>query len=203
MTSPYVSYSRGTLGLMEQIKAPTTHGGKAGWCPDCEQWFGNLANHVPYCSKRDHEAAQAREAAYITRAASHSTAVPRAAQRWQHAVTDLDVAAVMYAIEAMNVDLVINKVGHWVGWQSGRGIRLHWVVSEMIRTGLLRHVIERQNTHHLVPALVHLKDDARGSACRFTGEDMGPMRSRLVTDLALVDCLHCLEVVATGHPRGL
>lgn len=190
--------------MTRQLNLITTHGGKSGRCPDCNRPFANLANHVPYCPARDHEAAAAREAAFIARAAAHSTAVPRTAQRWQHAVTDLDVAAVMYAIEAMSVDIQLNKAGNWTGWRvgSGTGIRLHWVVSEMIRTGLLRHVVHL-HADHLVPALVHLRDVDGWSACRFTGEDMGPMRSRLVTELALVDCLHCLEVVAPERVRRL
>lgn len=191
-------YSRG----MREINLTTTHGGKPGWCTGCGKPFANLANHAPYCLEIDHDAEAAKDQSFIDRAAAHATAIPRAEQRWQHAVTDQDVALVMYAIERMAVDIYLNRAGQWVGWRVGTGIRLNWVVSEMIRTGLLRHVIQH-GQHHLVPALVHLKGPDGWSACHFTGEDLGPMRSRLVTDLSLVDCLECEAAVARGASRGL
>ena len=189
---------------MREISLMTTHGGKAGRCPDCDQPFANLANHLPHCLHRDHEAATVRQANFIDRAVSHCTAVPRPAQAWQHAVTDRDVTAVMYAVEALAVDIQLNANHQWVGFRIGTGVRLHWVVSEMVRTGLLRHthVPGPASRSALVPALVHLKGTNGWSACRFIGEHLGPMRARLVRDLALVDCLDCLAI-AEEQSRGL
>jgi hypothetical protein len=144
---------------------------------------------------------------FMIRATAHALAEPRSAQRWQNRVTDLDVAGVLFAIEAEGIQPNRIKSGRWV---SGRNLivtthDLSTVISEMIRTGLLRHLMDRGpagTEHHLIPARVHLKD-GQWSACRFTGEDLGPMRARLVDDLALVDCLECEQAVARGHARGL
>lgn len=189
---------------MQEINLMTTHGGKAGRCPDCGKPFTNLANHLPHCRHRDHNAAAIRQTNFIDRAVSHCTAVPRSSQAWQHAVTDRDVAVVMYAVEALAVDIQLNANHQWVGFRVGTGVRLHWVVSEMVRTGLLRHTHVPGPTSQgaLVPALVHLKASDGWSACHFTGEDLGPMRARLARDLALVDCLNCLAI-AEQHARGL
>jgi len=129
----------------------------------------------------------------------------RAAQRFQNGVTNLDVAIVFYAIEADGMMPRRLRSGRWVSGPHGRIPTRHdlsAVVNEMIRTGLLRHVVERDEDY-LVPALVHLMDGSRRSACLFTGEDLGPMRSRLISDLTLVDCLECEAAVARGGPRGL
>jgi hypothetical protein len=165
---------------------------------------------------------QERTQAFIVRAGAHARALaitPRA-QRWLEGVTDEDVAAVFYAIEAEGVRMHRGATGRWLADLSDRpwtvlrhrrgvvGRHLSVAVKEMIRTGLLRHWVERTpggDVDHLIPALVHLKDPREPvwSACRFTGEDFGPMRSRLVEDLALVDCLECEQAVARGGPRGL
>ncbi len=173
---------------MRQLNLMTTHGGKDGWCPDCNPPFANLANHVPFCNLRDHEAAQQRETVFISRAAAHANA----RNAWAHAVTDQDVALVMYAVEAMSVDIQQNSGGHWVGWRVGSGIRLHWVVTEMIRAGLLRDYRRPGRWRsELIPALVHLRGADGWSVCHFTGEGRGPMVGRTVTDPALADCLAC------------
>jgi hypothetical protein len=143
-------------------------------------------------------------------AAAHAAApaVLRAAQRWQDHVKDEDVALAMYAIER-GTRLYRNRAGRWippVGSPLGRGGHAHVnrVINEMIRTGLLRHVIkhEPEAVDYLVPALVHYRLDGM-SACLFSGEDLGPMRSRLVDRLDLVDCLQCVDMVAHGAVRGL
>jgi hypothetical protein len=160
--------------------------------------------HSPaYCLKVDWEAEAKRLEAFSTRAAAHATAAPKASQRWLAGVTDESVAVVLYAIEADHVEFYRDRTGRWHQPQGARyrSSMLSPTINEMIRTGLLRHVIER-DVDYLVPALVHLFDHGQ-SACRFTGEDMGPMRARLVTDLALVDCLECEAAVARGGPRGL
>ena len=61
--------------------------------------------------------------------------------------------------------------------------KLSTVIHEMVRTGLIRHHIVR-GSDYLIPAPVHLRqtheDATQTSACLFVGEDLGPMRSRLV-----------------------
>lgn len=143
------------------------------------------------------------------RAAAHAIAEAnlRSAQRWQNRVTDLDVAAVLYMLEAGPGEGPYRiKSGRWVMQHGVKVIGLvhdlSTVINEMIRTGLVRHVIDHE-VDYLVPALVHLCGRDGYSACHFTGEDLGPMRARLVNDLALVDCLECEAAVARGHARGL
>lgn len=136
----------------------------------------------------------------------------RAAQRWQHGVRDESVAAVMYAIERGTV-FYRNRAGRWSAptgtpvHSRTLGRDLSTVINEMIRTGLVRHLARRHGMvtfDYLIPALVHLRMDGQ-SACLFTGEDIGPMRARLVDGdhFSLIDCLLCEQVVASGHARGL
>jgi hypothetical protein len=194
----------------------TRTNGHAGICPVCDRETGNLTRHVPSCRRRNGlTLATPEDGPHQIRAAAHTTVfLDRVAQKWQHGVTDESVAVIMYLIEA-GMRFRLNRMGRWVtpadhpvsgfrGTLGGRDASV--VIHEMIRTGLLRHVIERRpdgSVDHLVPALVHLRDGDWWSACRFTGEDLGSMRSRLVTDLALVDCLECCQTVARGHTRGL
>lgn len=156
---------------------------------------------------------QTHDESYAIRAAAHALAAPmlRPAQRWHDRVTDEQVAAVMYAIETGTV-FYRNRVGRWLAPAGTRvysraiGRDLSTVIGEMIRTGLVRHVADRQGLvtfDYLIPALVHLRGPEGQSACLFTGEDLGPMRSRVVDQFTLVDCLGCEQVVALGHPRGL
>jgi hypothetical protein len=199
-----VCYSR----AMTQTRALTQ-------CPGCRRWYGNLTFHAQTClaaitvSQADAEI----ENPWLIRAAAHALPRPeRAAQRFQDGVTDADVALVMYALES-GAKPFRNRAGRWLAPADSAGVfsglhrNLSTTVHEMVRTGLVRHVRVRQEPQDvLVPALVHLKDGEPGawhSACLFTGEDLGPMRSRLVEDLALTDCLGCERVVALGHPRGL
>jgi len=151
------------------------------------------------------------------RAAAHS--IPyhrlRLQQRWQRGVTDEVVAMVMFALED-GAAVRRTFTGRWtpdtrtMPWpiEPSRLWRpnLTAVIDEMIRTGLMRHVVVREQGNevdYLIPAPVHLMSEAGLSACLFVGEDMGPMRSRLVRDLTLVDCLDCEATVARGHARGL
>jgi hypothetical protein len=100
----------------------------------------------------------------------------------------------MHALES-GVRLYRTPHGRWCAPKgttlNGLG-RLSAAVGEMIRTGLVRHWRDR-NGDHLVPAKVHLLAPDKRSACHFAGEDMGPMRSRLSEDMAIVDCLDCEE----------
>ena len=150
------------------------------------------------------------EESSIVRSAAHSAAEStlRAAQRFQHGVTDLDVARVMRLLE-LGYRPYMNRGNRWfmpsgAPTLSGENYRVSQVINEMIRTGLARHYRDCEG-NHLIPAPVHLHNpDVRGiSACLFIGEDMGPMRARLVSRLDLVDCLACEQAVATGQPRGL
>jgi hypothetical protein len=153
--------------------------------------------------------------AHADRAAAHTMdeSVLRTAQRFQHGVTDLQVARVMYALER-GTRPYRNRVGRWYAPTgspiSGMGANLSSIIGEMVRTGLVRHWKDREGDH-LIPAPVHYRvrdTDYPGliqahSACLFVGEDMGPMRSRLTDRLDLTDCLACESVVATGHVRRL
>lgn len=131
----------------------------------------------------------------------------RIAQRWQYGVNDLMAARVMLALEHYHVRPYRNRVGRWYA-PSGSplaSLNLGNVIAEMTRTGLIRHWRDR-NGEHLIPAPVHFlarSTQSTGfitvhSACLFVGEDMGPMRSRLVDRLDLVDCLACESAIATG-----
>lgn len=151
---------------------------------------------------------------YATRAGAHAANadVLRAAQRWQNGADDLKAARVFLALEYHHVRLFRNRLGRWFALPGSPLTGCTWlspVIAEMIRTGLLRHWHDR-NGDHLIPAPVHYRDRTvswagvvtQHSACLFVGEDMGPMRARLVDDLSLVDCLACEAVVAHGSvPR--
>jgi hypothetical protein len=184
-------------------------------CPGCHRWYGNLTFHRDRClaAITISEADVVLDEPWMIRAAAHALPRPdRAVQRFHEGVTDADVALVMYAIET-GAQPYRNRAGRWLAPADSDGIftglhrNLSTVVHEMIRTGLVRHVRQRQEPQDaLVPALVHLKDGEPGawrSACLFTGEDLGPMRARLVDEFSLVDCLACEQVVAAGHARGL
>lgn len=203
---------------MTETKRPGPRGGK---CRYCELETGGLVVHERACTRRGTEAEVARMDVFLTRAATHARAeaVTPAAQRWREGVTDEDVAAVMYALEATDALFYRNPRGRWlyagVGpWGAGRhrinpgGRQLSTIIGEMIRTGLVRHWVRHTpsgDRDHLIPARVHLRDpyDHRFSACKFPGEDMGPMRARLTDDLSIVDCLECELCMARGGPRGL
>lgn len=160
---------------------------------------------------------EAGQAAAV-RAAAHSAPEDtlRIAQRWHdRSVIDERVARVFLALEYYRVRPYRNTAGRWFAPTgtilTGLGPNLSTVIGEMIRTGLVRHWRDC-NGDHLIPAPVHLMDRTtsplggvvvKHSACLFTGEDMGPMRSRLVERLDLVDCLACETAVSTGTVRGL
>jgi len=116
----------------------------------------------------------------------------RVAQQFQHRITDEESAKVMFAVEAGY------EFNHGrVYWRCAMRMamapaRLHAIITELVRTGLLRDYRDpRTSVRTLLPAHIHL-DVHGGSACRFVGEDLGPMRTRLSDDLALVDCRDCL-----------
>lgn len=186
-------------------------GSKGGVCGGCGREVGGLTYHQRYCLKLDHDVIASRTEALSVRSSAHAAApgLLRAAQRFQHGVTDLDVARVMAGLEE-GTRLYRNRAGSWLApdgtpLAARVGRPLSTTVGEMIRTGLVRHYRTREGDH-LLPAPVHYLDRTDGlahSACLFTGEDMGPMRSRLTERLDLVDCLACELVVSTGTVRGL
>lgn len=151
----------------------------------------------------------AKDEASIIRASAHSAApaVLRAAQRFQDGVTDLDVARVMRLIE-LGYRPYVNRNHRWFmpsgAPMQGQNRSVSTVINEMIRTGLVRHYRDREGDH-LIPAPVHCRNltDPSVSACLFVGEDMGPMRARLVDRLDLTDCLACEQAIANGYARGL
>jgi hypothetical protein len=121
-------------------------------------------------------------------------------------VTDEDVALLLFSIETGHPPRRMSS-GRWHAESGYRGYlrSVTDVVNEAVRTGLVRWLkADHERRDVLVPALVHVRENEH-SMCLFTGEDLGPMRSRLVdpSQLDLVDCLECLDVVATGHARGL
>jgi hypothetical protein len=169
---------------------------RAGTCGKCGRATGALTVHERHCNPEVFDASR------IARAGAHAApeSTLRAAQRFQDGVTELDVARVMHELER-GLRLYLNRGGRWC---APRGSRVNGgggpsaIVKEMIRTGLVRHYKDREGDH-LIPAKVHLDLGDRQSACHFIGEDLGPMRARLLADLALVDCLACADTVANGH----
>ena len=125
----------------------------------------------------------------------------RPAQRFLEGVTSLEVARVMCELES-GVRPYLSVTNRWCAPNGtklhGINIRLSTIVGEMIRTGLVRHWRDREGDH-LVPAKVHLTLNGLDSVCHFVGEDLGPMRSRLVSDATLADCLDCEHVIAHGR----
>lgn len=193
-----------------QNKIKGRPGPRGGVCRYCAQPTGSLKYHERFCADRTtNDAELDRADREIVRAAAHSAApaVLRVAQRFQHGVDDLMVARVMRALET-GAQPYRNATGRWRAPQGsglfGLSDRLTSAVNEMIRTGLLRHYVDREGDH-LIPARVHARnlDDRNLSACLFTGEDLGPMRSRLTDDLAVVDCRDCEVAIARGQARGL
>lgn len=136
---------------------------------------------------------------YAMRAVAHlqDPRLLRPEQRFDIYVTDLKTATIMLAIER-GVEFHISGGGSWYSPRgAGIGRNPSVPIKEMIRTGLLRdYRLPRTGQHILVPAKTHLLHERR-SLCRFTGEGMGPMRSRLVDDIDLVDCWHC-EAMASS-----
>jgi hypothetical protein len=151
--------------------------------------------------------------AFEIRAAAHAKApaVLRPAQVWREGVTDEGVAAVLLALER-GVVFYRNAVGRWLFPlgapvpRASMGRDLSTVINEMIRTGLVRHYVHKHGivtSDYLIPAPVHYRGLDGQSSCLFTGENLGAMRSRLVDDLTLVDCLACEQAIARGYPGGL
>jgi hypothetical protein len=142
---------------------------------------------------------------YVDRATAHVADyfALRRDQRFASYVSELYTARVMLAIERGTV-VKRAKTGHWRAPAGSRlPHNLSVIINEMIRTGLLRDYRDpRTGQHTLIPAKTHLDDGYRTSLCLFTGEDLGPMRARLVKSMDLVDCLECeATYTANSIPR--
>jgi hypothetical protein len=134
----------------------------------------------------------AAERSLIVRAAAHVRPHSRSAQRFAPGVTNAHVADLLLFLE-MGIRFYRARTGRWFTTDCiALDANVSSAVDEAIRTGLVRHWEDR-NGHHLAPARVHLEGSDGRSACHFAGEDMGPMRARLVSEPEYVDCLECLE----------
>jgi hypothetical protein len=147
---------------------------------------------------------------FLTRATAHAQSYfcLTTVQRWRNGVTDEAVAGVLYAIEAEGVTFSLTGTGSWrtrAFSEVLKGVDTSLAMREMIRTGLIRTWADRDGKTHLIPARVHLRDPGvrSESACRAPVTGMPGGRVRIVTDLALVDCLECEDAVARGGPRKL
>lgn len=168
-------------------------------CPVCHREFLRLSVHMPHCTGPAADASHplvARSTAHIV-----PTDTLTRSQRLQDHVSELDVARLMLAVEQGSAI----KLGlyRWAAPAGHPGAAMfNRTVQEAIRTGLVRDYRDPgTGEHHLIPALVHLRDTDGTSACKFAGEGMGPMRARLLDELVLIDCLNCEQVVATGEVR--
>lgn len=163
-------------------------------CDLCGRETGNLVLHRRACGSR--------VAVRIERSGCHAQpeTTLRPAQKLLGAVTELDIARVMFGLES-GVRLYLTPNGRWCAPSASNLVyltRLSQTVREMIRTGLVRHWRDR-NGDHLAPAKVHALGPDGLSACHFPGETLGPMRSRLTRNMLLVDCLDCEEAVTRAQ----
>jgi hypothetical protein len=166
---------------------------RPGTCAKCGRETGALAVHERHCRPAQ------LDQRLIDRSGTHAMPADqlRPAQRFQMGVTELDVARVMHELEK-GVRLHRSRMGRWAAPLGSRlGYKVSPIIQEMIRTGLVRHLIDREGDH-LIPARVHLDLGDRQSACHFVGEDLGPMRARLSRNLDLADCLDCQQAVLEG-----
>jgi len=167
-------------------------------CPRCEKHFLRISVHLPHC-----KGLRAADEQLVERSTAHivPSGTLKRSQAFTGGVRELDVARLMLAVEQGNAI----KLGRfrWVAPAGHRGgAMFSRAVSEAIRTGLLRDYRDpATGEHHLIPALVHLRDFDGASVCKFAGEDMGPVRARLVDDIALTDCRNCEATVSTGNIR--
>lgn len=149
---------------------------------------------------------------YLIRAAAHSAAPEdlKLGQHWTQGVQDEDVAAVIYAMEALEIPLGRRRTGRWtmpteVPHDVLPDIDVDIVISEMIRTGLVREW-RAQGRYALTLARVHLRDPENRSQtiCHDPVEGMDEGRVRIVSDMTLVDCLTCERAaLPVRHLRAL
>lgn len=154
---------------------------------------------------------------FLIRAAAHARHAGGLTRdkRFRNGITDEDVSAVFLAMEAFEMRFTLVPTGRWVpsggttidsmhGINVLRGIGVTETIREMVRTGLA-NTVPRYGVTRARPARVHLRDPENRSLtiCHDPLESLPQGRVRIVDDLALVDCLECELVVATGIVRGL
>lgn len=134
----------------------------------------------------------AAERSLIVRAAAHVRPYSRRSQRFVSGVTNGQVADLILFLE-MGIRFYRTRTGRWfTPDRLALDANITATVAEAVRTGLVVSWQDR-NGQHLKPAPVHLTGEDGKSACHFAGEDMGPMRARLVCEPEYVDCLECLD----------
>lgn len=144
------------------------------------------------------------EDAALARAAAHARerCDLRAMQRPPIGVTDEGIGWLFLGLEAGET-VYRNRAGRWSAFKGSMLAvkNIGAVVDEAVRTGLVRHWRDQQGDH-LTPAPVHGRGPDGQSVCHFVGEDMGPMRSRLVSEVEYIDCPRCLDSLKSSV-RGL
>ena len=165
----------------------------SGICPVCHRETGNIARHVPACERRYAEFyARATEQDWmvVERAAAHcAPGIPEELQ-FVRAVSDLDVARVLLAMQR-GTEILQGGPKRWYAIPFGPLNRtaLSRTVDEMIRIGLARAVSERLSASLvkviLSAAPVHLRGrtDRLSPLCQAEG-----LRFRLVDHPDLADC---------------
>jgi hypothetical protein len=144
--------------------------------------------------------------AHLARAAAHARARCdlRAAQRPPVGITDDSLGWLLLGLEMGETVYRNNVVKRWT---AARGSMLAvknigGIVNEAIRTGLVRHWVDRAGMDRVIAAPVHGMGADKQSVCHFVGEDMGPMRARLVREMEYIDCPRCLDILGPAL-RGL
>lgn len=140
-------------------------------------------------TQADHDAA--------LRATAHAAdpaTLPEAARWSGWGVNDTEVARVMLALER-GTPITRTGNGRWYAPAGSplNGRSISTVVNEMIRVGLLANVPRTA----LIPARTHQKawsaDHGPRALCNVPQEGSGPIRTRLVAYVGLVDCPDCLD----------
>lgn len=177
------------------MSTPTRKPSHAGTCPLCGRETGNLTRHTPACRRKQAETPTQRA---VQRSAAHvvSPDVLTALQRFQGAVSDLNIACLLRALES---GVIVYQGGRY-GWACDGGLPLAQrtlgnTVAEAVRVGLVRAVSEPTGPQvrkvYVVPAPVHLRCLPSRPLCRWN-QPPGVTRYRLVDDRALADCAACL-----------
>jgi hypothetical protein len=177
------------------MTTPTRKPSHAGTCPLCGRETGNLTRHTPACRRKQAEMPTQRA---VQRSAAH--VVPEgtltALQRPQGAVSDLNIARLMRALES---GVLVYQGGRY-GWKCDGGLPLAQrtlgnTVTEAVRVGLVRAISEPTGPQvrkvFVVPAPVHLRTMPSRPLCRWN-EPPGVIRYRLTDDRGLADCDACL-----------
>jgi hypothetical protein len=177
------------------MTTPTRKPSHAGTCPLCGRETGSLIRHSPACRRKQAETPAQRA---VQRSAAHVApeGTLTALQRSQGAVSDLNIARLLRALES---GVLVYQGGRY-GWACDGGLPLAQrtlgnTVAEAVRVGLVRAVSESTGPQvrkvFVVPAPVHLRTMPSRPLCCWN-EPPGVTRYRLVDDRALADCDACL-----------